>query len=453
MTLSSIVSAEPRTLPVLSRLLPWRKNLANALSRVYTILKAGPSHVEAPCSSDDEDADDSQADDERFWIAALGPMLDAMLREGNYPADRREELADFLAQYVAPYFGPEPSRDPTTGRLVPAWKSFMTDDFTPLEPSWTWKGGKAQPLVKFSAEAIPLDSSAGAGVRSALRMMDALAAAQGSHVHFDRDALLQVMDHLTSLVEPAALPSHGAPGSTALSQVMLGFDLHHGATHTKAYLIPTLRALETGRSKLDVITDAVRTCGAGACWEHVLSYLSSQPDADPFLLAIDCAPFEKARFKAYIRFPSTDVNRLLEHASLGGRIPLSPKFVKAVRALWDRLSADSDDAGLYRVASQTSGGTPMYFSVERHASLPTPKFYVPIRLLGWNDQRIAEVFGDWMAEYGNPEAGRNYVQALQKLSPGRSLASRRGFHTYIGIVPTANGDIEPSVYLNPSIFS
>lgn len=366
-------------------------------------------------TSDDEPDDHSQLDDEAFWISSFGPMLDSILREGDYSLSRREEMADFFAEYVAPFLGPEPSRDPSTGRLVPSWQSFVTDDFTPLEPSWTWKAGRAQPLVKFSAEPVPDSSSAAGGVRAAIEMADALAAAHDPHVHFDRDAFLQVMEHLTSLVDPPAAPGHRDRGSTALSQVMFGFDVHPGATHTKAYLVPTLRALETGRCKLDVITDAIRACGAGDAWEPVRSYLAAQPGADPFLLAIDCAPLDKARFKAYVRFPTSDIDRLIEHISLGGRIPLSDKFVAATRALWARLSAAAGSQ-LYRVDSQTAGGTPMYFSVERHAAGPTPKFYIPIRLLGWNDRRIAETFGEWMAEFGRPDAGRAYAHALQKLS-------------------------------------
>ncbi|KZW03059.1 aromatic prenyltransferase [Exidia glandulosa HHB12029] len=449
---SSVASVTSSTIPALDWLLPWRRKLLVALGHLYTSLKPGAAHDDSPYQTSDEEADDaSLPDDERFWVSSFGPMLNSMLREGGYSYTRREEMSDFFAEYVAPFLGPEPECDSSTGKRVPAWKSFVTDDFTPLEPSWTWKAGRTQPLVKFSAEPIPDSPTAAGGVRAAIEMADALDSSRDAHIHFDRDAFLQVMEHLTSLVDPTTVPGDHDCGSTALSQVMLGFDVHPTATHTKAYLVPTLRALETSRSKLDVITEAIRACGAGTSWEPVLAYLSSQPNADPFLLAIDCAPLDKARFKVYVRFPTADIDRLIEHVSLGGRIPLSDKFVRAIRALWARLSAGGNQ--LYRVSSQTAGGTPMYFSVERHATVPTPKFYIPIRLLGWHDRRIAETIGEWMSEYGNAEAGRTYAQALQKLSPTRSLASRRGFHTYIGIVPLANGDIEPSVYLNPSIFS
>ncbi|KAH7100148.1 aromatic prenyltransferase [Auriculariales sp. MPI-PUGE-AT-0066] len=431
----------PASNRVVGWLLSGRHGILSGLQRVQDVIATRSTHhIRWPRSNAGERASsvsscESDDEDDNFWVNSLGPMLDSMLAEGQYSAVRRRELADFFTGCIAPYFGPKPTRDASNGRLIPAWKSFMTDDFTPLEPSWTWKTGNAHPVLKFSAEAVPQSNTATGALASAMQMADGLSRYTDSPLEFDRDALVTVVNLLTSRVDSIQQGREHEQGSTALSQVMIGFDVNHGKTAVKAYILPTLRSLETGQSKLEVVTAAVRACGAGACWEHVLQYLAPQPDADPFILAIDCTSLDKARFKPR-----------WSHSA-------AAKFVAAIRDLWARLAGNSDGDNIWRVASQTAGGTPMYFSVDRAATLPTPKFYVPVRLLGWDDGRIAQVVGEWLAAHGNPAAGSSYVTALQSLSPGRSLSSRYGFHTYIGISPLPNGEIEPSVYLNPSIFS
>lgn len=428
-------TSSPLSVPVSGWLSSYRRTLVNGFQRLHAAIVSHGKHStyvsllpwrsprvltnprsrsERRTASEDTSASDEDDEEPSFWVSNLWPVLDSMLAHGQYTAPRRHELGGFFAEQIAPFFGPEPSRDPTTGRLIPVWKSFMTDDFTPLEPSWTWKRGSAQPVVKFSAEAVPRSNTASGALDIAAQFADALNTCDAKHLQFDRTALSTVVDLLTTPVGSVQSTSDTEQGSTALSQVMMGFDIHHNKTAVKAYILPTLRARATGQSKLNVITSAVRACGAGACWENVFAYLSSQPNADPFLLAIDCADLAIARFKVYVRFPTSNIDLLLQHVSLGGRIPLSAKFIRAIRDLWTRLSADSDDSdGLYRVASQTSGGTPMYFSVERSAALPTPKFYIPVRLLGWDDHRVAKTVSQWLTAHGNPEAGRSYIAALQ----------------------------------------
>ena len=42
----------------------------------------------------------------------------------------------------------------TIGRLQPKWKSFITDDHTPVELSWQWGDNGIPPTVRFSFEPI-----------------------------------------------------------------------------------------------------------------------------------------------------------------------------------------------------------------------------------------------------------------------------------------------------------
>ncbi|EJD34472.1 aromatic prenyltransferase [Auricularia subglabra TFB-10046 SS5] len=390
-------------------------------------------------------------DDNGFWNLTLLPVLHRMIEDGRYSLERQAQVLEFFRKSVGPSLGPEPQLNPVTGRRLPSWRSFVTDDFTPFEPSLTWSSLSPHPYVKFSIEAIPGIPGDGGAIGATSSVAHLLAQRHNMGIQFDLGAFNQVASLLTCTADCGILTSECLTGDTGPTQVMFGFDLGETTTQTKAYFVPTIRAMETGRSKLDLIASTIQACGVGTAWEPIAEYIRSVQDADPFLLAMDCAPLDDARFKAYIRFPTANLDVILRHASLGGRISLSPKFVEAVRALWECLPHDDASTLEYRLRSQTSGGTPIYFSMKRDAPAK-PKLYVPVRLLGSDDHQVAKAFEKWMTQIGNVEAGASYIQHLKKILPDKDISCTTGCQTYIGITAPNDQDIECSVYLNPKVF-
>ena len=72
-----------------------------------------------------------------------------MLQAAGYNSETEERYAVFYDEQVAPLLGPRP--DEKDG---PVWPSFMTDDHSPVELSWSWKAQNASPEVRLSLEPI-----------------------------------------------------------------------------------------------------------------------------------------------------------------------------------------------------------------------------------------------------------------------------------------------------------
>ena len=86
------------------------------------------------------------------WWTTTGSLLAILLRKAKYQLEAQCDVLLFYFAFIAPELGP--SLD-LFGRF-PRWKSFMTDDGTPLEMSWEWGLGDSPPTVRLSIEPIGL---------------------------------------------------------------------------------------------------------------------------------------------------------------------------------------------------------------------------------------------------------------------------------------------------------
>lgn len=76
-----------------------------------------------------------------------------MLHEANYDLHSQYEGLIFYYRLIAGRLGSRP----TPNGMPKGWKSYMTDDFSPLELSWSWEDVK-QLKVRYSVEAIGRDA-------------------------------------------------------------------------------------------------------------------------------------------------------------------------------------------------------------------------------------------------------------------------------------------------------
>lgn len=96
--------------------------------------------------------------DVQFWWHTTGLPLARMLSKASYTIELQIHQLLFYRFYVAPELGVGPNDKGAPSR----WKSFMTDNHTPVEFSWDWGRGKDEPTIRYSIEPI----SFGAGTSS-----------------------------------------------------------------------------------------------------------------------------------------------------------------------------------------------------------------------------------------------------------------------------------------------
>lgn len=115
-----------------------------------------------------------------------------------------------------------------------------------------------------------------------------------------------------------------------LLQIVLGFDLEVDSLMAKIYYIPTLKAMSVGKSKLEIVTDAILGLpdNEGTLFSQSLhamvSYLHSFDICDSpkvEIFAIDCTKVAKSRLKIDVRSQNTTFASMLDFMSLGGTLP------------------------------------------------------------------------------------------------------------------------------------
>jgi len=384
-----------------------------------------------------------------FWYHAFAPMLELMLEHSGHSEARKLVCLEFFASHIAPFLGPRPlSSKP--------FRSFMTSDHTPVESSLQWKSSSAYPLTRFATDIIPYDGSESpsATVSRALVMADNL-----YHYSFGPNPmnLAFYLDLFTDMARELVAPNapeeliHQCPSGA--SQTFFGFDIGATNTKVKAYFLPSLRSLMEGKPRVDIITAMFKKLGKFSAWIAILKYIKTLPieeQPEPFIVSIDCLPREEARFKVYFRYPATDVVRLFDYLSLGGKVRLTERHAEGIRALWQAAAGTAGRLRGSPVANK-SYGLCLYYDFKMSSPVPLAKCYIPVQSWARHDMQIAQFFTAWLKEFCNPAAASRYVDLVSQLCD-RPLEKGKGFHTYIGIAPSKDGGCEATSYYNINVF-
>ncbi|KAF9241491.1 hypothetical protein DTO027I6_9085 [Penicillium roqueforti] len=405
----------------------------------------------------EEDTIKHSADDISLWVEDVGSMLQSMLVMAGYPSDSESLHTKFFRESVARSLGSHPK-----GCGPPdSWKSFMTDDHTPVELSWCWSTSLATPTVRYSVE--PIGPSAGQEVdpintAASQRLL-------GDALCLTNDLDLYLHRHLQSLLlsrnEPArrehqkSLPPQ--------SQSFMAFDLLEKSIVVKQYYLPAWKALEEEKTKISVIRDAFQKLPAPA--KGLLDsiyifneFLDSFPDnLRPVaeIVAIDCLDPSQSRLKIYVRSPFTTLKSVIEMLSLGGRAPKTQDELDSLRELWcsvfDLNPAEYLDDQPLSEKEHRTGGILYYFELKRGAKIPKSKAYLPVRHYAKNDEQIARGLSEYLARRGRTLATGSYYDGVKKLCKHRDLADGLGFHTYI-CWASDQGQWNVTAYFNPEIY-
>ncbi|KAF5541977.1 aromatic prenyltransferase [Fusarium mexicanum] len=386
-----------------------------------------------------------------FWWDVTGRHLVTMLHEAGYPLSRQYECLLFHYYIIVPRMGPRPS---SSGQ--PVFKSFMTDDFSPIEYSWKWGDTNADaPSIRLSVEHI------GPNAGTALDL-------------YNRASTIEVMDHLHAAdpsIDPVWFktflhdfdPHNNEAGQDKWgSSLFTAYELGADKIAAKAYFIP--RDIEVCQ---DFFTHgferAMRNVyGNDSSYLSAFKILSNFLTTDPngqtlrmLILGIDCMAPEKSRIKVYMRTPGTSLSHIISILSLGGRRPLSQDSINEIKELWcATLDLDqdiSDDGDLPSIDHETSGML-FYFDIKPSSHLPDVKGYIPVRHYGRNDLAIAHGLIGFLEKRDRAKYKEQYLEMLKGFAEQAELSSSRGLHTYISFGIGKDGHLQLTSYFSPQVY-
>lgn len=409
-------------------------------------------------------------EDIAFWWQATGPLTASLLHEANYDLRSQQSHLRFYLKHLVRRLGPRPSADDRPS----SWRSFVTDDFSPLEYSWSWnKVSQDPPKIRFTIELI----GPGAGSRddpfNQTANMDAAYEIAATYPYID----LTWLQHFSAaFVDPKLSPStfSDTSHSTASpSSIFLAFDLaHNGQVAMKAYLIP-VKAEQIGVTRLEVVSEAIEALPyAFPSFVTLQRFLSTHPlgrDISIVGLGVDCLDPSRARLRLYIRSPNTSFGKVRDLLTLDGSLPMlgSKDALSRLQKLWYTLlslpQGFSPDSELEMVGHET-GGVLFSFDVKPGNNHPEAKVYVPLKHYSESDGKAWSGLKTYLEQEGKGQWIEGFERGLRSvgLNPGPEEGNRngdeqgdwkegRGMQTYVG-VGFEGENLGLTSYLAPGIY-
>ena len=337
------------------------------------------------------------------------------------------------------------------------WKSYMTDDHSPIGFSWNWGDSTKPPQVRCTIEAVP----------SALDLIDPFNQAEAAKLASDLRVTLpntdwQLFDYFTNAFRPSAGGTSQAAAQAEhrgyRSSTFLGFEFDKTEVAAKAYFAPVI---ESGESRWKAIIRSVKTLEHGQVTFPALleleRFLADCPEGGQVNvegLAIDCVPLSKSRLKIYARTPLTSFDSVRTYMTMGGKILYSDKVWRQLRDLWS-LVLGLDEAFLTSedlpFKNHLTAGMMYNYNIKAGNALPEVKLYINTRHYGRNDLDIAQGLTVFMQEYGRGDFTPNYRRAVDVFCTYRSLDRECGVQTYISCA-VQNDSLSLTSYLSPQVY-
>lgn len=388
------------------------------------------------------------SEDKDWWWKTLGQHLITLLTQANYDLNEQYEALLFLYRWVVPDMGPRPRSN------IAPWKSFMTDDHSPIEYSWKWSFGSKKPEIRYAIE--PISPLAGS-------MQDPFnQAATQTLMHNLAKSMPELdltwFDHFwRELLGPGTPAASTAGGMGGSSTMFVALEMLHDHLSVKVYFIP----VQTPElSAWHQINRAIRNLEYQSLesLNHIESYLSNDDDGcqlRPFMLAIDCVKPEVSRLKIYARSTQTSFRFIRNVMTVGGLRTGLDQALDNFSDLWKRtLGLDpesSPESELLTVDHPTSGAV-FHFDVGPKSPIPDVKAYIPVRHYARNDLEAALGLLGYLEDHGRGHYSQSYLRALHALAPPGSLSQTIGLQTYFAVACQGN-DLSLTSYLSPQVYA
>ncbi|KAL8806332.1 MAG: hypothetical protein Q9200_005077 [Gallowayella weberi] len=366
-----------------------------------------------------------------FWERKAGRPLATLLQRADYDLVAQYSYIHFFVDRIIPALGPANGLSSKQTR----WKSFMTDDHTPIELSWEWGNPGSPPDIRYSIETIGTLAGKIADPFNTLATQRLLEQLQHSIPQID----LGWYDHFTQHLLPNAqdLIAYQESHATSLpteptSTSFIAFDQRRrGPMTVKAYFIPTVKAAFSGIPTYDLIIHAIHTlpqrrpetCQALRLLTNFIETHSRGAQLECEILGIDCTSPSTARLKIYLRSRQTSFDAVREVMTLGGRMDnAEPESAfNDLFELWQALFF-SDKTTLpvaksteLRHCDHRTAGILYYFNFSGDKAQPVAKVYLPVRHYARNDYQVAKALCGFMKRRMGQRWGRRYMDALREI--------------------------------------
>jgi DMATS type aromatic prenyltransferase len=347
-----------------------------------------------------------------------------MMQYANYDQPSQLEILKFYSSNVVPAMGKCPLQD---GRPR-GWKSFMTDDHTPIELSYSWGVKRENPTVRFSIEPI----GTAAGQETDPLNLQAYREYPDRAVMLSKDIDLEWFNRLSEAVmvtdtDKIDLSQLLAQNTDHRSQFFAAFDLESAKMVSKAYFLPVLKSTVTKKSTTTLVKDAVFALAQSQpamlkAAEMLFQFIESRPAAEQVkveIVGIDCLEPSRSRIKVYVRSLPTAFQDVRSMMTLDGQLA-SPdqEGQENLKELWDlvlALDPKVSETEPLRANQHRTAGTLYYFELRPDRAYPQSKVYIPVRHYGQNDAQIARGLSTFLEKHFTKSNTQSYAETLQTL--------------------------------------
>lgn len=355
--------------------------------------------------------------DQRFWNRHLRHMLERMLFLAGYCDQDVSSQLRFLESIVTPHLGKRPRR---IGRH--AHHSFMTDDGTPIEMSWSWTEGDidTMPVVRYSIEplamTLPKDEKW-------LNLHGSNAFLQDASGWFTAPDMTWFNRVNNILLQYDRCPIGSKTGEHE-SQIFWAFDLDGGHRLLKVYYVLNARAQGLSCSKLSLVERAVSKLSVdesmATALENFFTFIrASGADTEVEILSFDCIDPDRSRIKIYFRSRITSFSRVRSIMSWGQMHSCTTKGdMGSLKDLWHSVLGLDSHRSLedpLQVKKHRTAGILYYCEFKPRTSAIKSKVYIPVRHYGINDQLIASRMSHFLTSRSMRLQEKTYLEALQQL--------------------------------------
>ena len=361
-------------------------------------------------------------EDEEFWWKSTASVISELMIKAKYDIHLQYQYLSLYYQHILPMLGPRPMK-----RGQPHWKSFCTDDFSPVEPSWNCHGSES--TIRFSFEPISVFAGTKKDPFNQLMVKEFMQRIRGMVPDLDLTWFNYFENEFFIREENFDTTQAKVPTNEHMTQSFIAFDCNRGKLSTKAYFFPILRSLETGLSTTTLVSNAIRRLHdpdslslipALSVVETWLSTFSSHSAPKVEMIAIDCIEPRQSRIKIYIRIPYTDFKAVLDAYTLDGglRDAVTRDGAVILKELWHLLietpNTASEDSNLLLEEHRTAGII-FNFEIKPGSPFPSPQLYIPVRHYCKSDMDISKALCTFFERRGWSDLACSYSSHLSSI--------------------------------------
>ncbi|TGO49650.1 hypothetical protein BCON_0204g00010 [Botryotinia convoluta] len=406
-------------------------------------------------------SDQHLSPDALLWWNATSEILWDLLASGKYDLRQQTSAMMFYHTYVVSNLGPFP----TEANQPPQWKSYMTDDFSPIEFSWNWGNaqGDVDRRVRFSIVAINKQSGTITDPWNQKATIDFV-----NHLEVDVPEIkVQWFHRLLKDFTPSKdvisedFISRFDPQQPR-SSLFMAFEMRDKMAVVKLYIMPFARAMETSQTKSAIILESLASFAQELEWSSLqglvraLDLKSKSLGLDPFMIAFDCVSPQKSRMKIYARCPDIRLASVMEIMSIFEDKSKISNGLEELRMLWNLgfSCGDQGQAGHLPYKAHITSGILYYFEVRPASSKVTAKVYLLVKHYAKDDLSVAKGLQTFFNKRGGSQdqSARDFMGVLDRVCTYRRLAAATGLQTYISC-KIENDSLEITSYLSPEIYN